>query len=350
VKWYLWHSNDFEMTFEERISALNELGELIKNLEGEELEMLLRSTSNNNNWFTEQETLNALSSISGFLQKSSLEKWLSPYKLQNPKNSKNIGLLLAGNLPGVGFHDVLCVLVAGHSAHIKLSSNDKIIIPFLLNKLLVIEPRFKNFISVEEMLKAKDAYIATGSDNSARYFNYYFGKYPHIIRNNRTSVAVLNGLEDVSAIKKLGNDIFQYFGLGCRNISKIYVPNHDVLVTLLDGLESFKYVADHHKYNNNYDYNKSIYLVNKEPHLDNGFLLLRESDELVSPISVLYYSFYSEVEQLNQLLAQKENKIQCVVSNEGWFPGSLHFGLAQCPELDDYADGVDTINFLQSLI
>jgi hypothetical protein len=337
------------MTFEERIYALNELGELIADLKGEELDMLLRSTSNNNNWFVENETRNSLTAIRSYLKRESLESWLSSYNLQSPQHPKSIGLLLAGNLPAVGFHDILCVLVVGHRAHIKLSSNDKIIIPFILNKLVKIEPRFKDLISIEEMLKAKDAYIATGSDNSARYFNYYFGKYPHIIRNNRTSVAVLNGQEDFSALQHLGNDIFQYFGLGCRNISKIYTPNPEVLIMLLDGLESFKYVADHHKYNNNYDYNKSIYLVNKEPHLDNGFLLLRESEELVSPISVLFYSFYTESEHLKQQLALKEDKIQCVVSDKGWFPGSIPFGTAQCPALDDYADGIDTIDFLKNL-
>lgn len=337
------------MTFEERITALSKLGDLLKELKGEELDLLLRSASNNNNWFTEKETLHALGSICGYLERASLEKWLSPYQLKSPVQPRSIGLLLAGNLPAVGFHDVLCVLAVGHRAHIKLSTNDKILIPFMLNQLMSIEPRFGELISIEEMLKAKDAYIATGSDNSARYFNYYFGKYPHIIRNNRTSVAVLNGLEDISAIQNLGNDIFQYFGLGCRNISKIFVPNSDVLITLLDGLESFKDVADHHKYNNNYDYNKSIYLVNNEPHFDNGFLLLKESDDLVSPISVLYYSIYKEQEELKQLLDQKEDKIQCVVSDKGWFPGSLPFGTAQCPALDEYADGIDTITFLKSL-
>jgi hypothetical protein len=337
------------MTIQKRINAFAALGTFIGSLKGEELETILRKVENNNNWFTPVYTKQALQALCQFLDEETLEKWVEPYDFNAPVKPKAIGLMLAGNLPAVGFHDVLCVLIAGHQAHIKLSSSDKILLPFLLDKLIDIEPEFRHLIIIEEMLKAKDAYIATGSDNSARYFNYYFGKYPHIIRNNRTSVAIMKGDENQLSVEKLGKDIFQYYGLGCRNVSKIFVPNQQTLLQLLDGLEIYKYVADHHKYTNNYDYNKSIYLVNKEPHYDNGFLLLRESAELVSPISVMFYELYDNPDTVREKLKERQEKIQCVVSDGGWFEGSIDFGQAQCPTLWDYADGIDTLKFLKEL-
>jgi hypothetical protein len=215
--------------------------------------------------------------------------------------------------------------------------------------LIGLEPRFENYIQIEEMLKGMDAYIATGSDNSARYFNYYFGKYPSIIRSNRTSVAVLTGEESEDALDKLGNDIFLYFGLGCRNVSKIFVKNVGQLQHFLDVMEKFKWVAINHKYLNNYEYIKSIYLVNSEPHLDNGFLIMRESTELVSPIGVLFYEVYDRKEDLIQKLGALESKIQCVVGDSEEIPGAISFGEAQYPEPWDYADKVDTLKFLLEL-
>lgn len=337
------------MTIQERIKAFGLLGDVIRNLSEDEFADLARRIENNNNWFTPTQTKAAFEALTEFLDEKKLTSWLKPYQLETPDQPKNIGIMMAGNIPAVGFHDLLCVLVSGHRASVKLSSSDAISIKWLVDKLIQIEPRFENEVTFEEMLKGKDAYIATGSDNSARYFDYYFGKYPHIIRKNRTSIGVITGEESQEQLSLLGEDIFQYFGLGCRNISKIYVKNEKNLRDLLDSLDKYSYVADHHKYHNNYEYNKSIFLVNKEPHLDNGFLLLKESEELVSPIGVLYYEYYQDEKDLDLKIKALEDKVQCVVSNKGWYQESLGFGNAQCPTLDDYADGVDTIAFLKKL-
>lgn len=333
----------------ERITAFDKLGKIIRSLSEKEFENFVGQVENNNNWFTADNTRQAINGISEFLYQEKLTKWIEPYHLNDTINPRAVGLMMAGNIPAVGFHDLLCVLITGHTACVKLSSSDQVLIKWLVAQLIQVEPRFKSRVVFEEMLKAKDAYIATGSDNSSRYFDYYFGKYPHIIRKNRTSVGVINGSESHEDFKKLGLDVFQYFGLGCRNVSKLFVPNEESLRSFLDAIEGYHFIASHHKYLNNYDYNKSIYLVNKEPHLDNGFLLLKESTELVSPIAVLFYEIYTDQSELeNKLLALAE-KIQCVVSKDGAFTGSFDFGRAQCPALDDYADRVDTIAFLTSL-
>lgn len=337
------------MTIQERIKAFGSLGDLIRNLSEDEFADLARRIENNNNWFTPVQTKAAFDALTEFLDEEKLNNWLEPYQLEIPEQPKSIGIMMAGNIPAVGFHDLLCVLVTGHHAAVKLSSSDTISIKWLVDKLIQIEPRFEHEVSFEEMLKGKDAYIATGSDNSARYFDYYFGKYPHIIRKNRTSIGIISGEESQEQLSLLGEDIFQYFGLGCRNISKIYVKDEKNLRDLLDSIAKYSYVADHHKYHNNYEYNKSIYLVNKEPHLDNGFLLLKESNELVSPIGVLYYEYYQDEKDLEKKINALEDKVQCVVSDKGWYQESLSFGNAQCPALDDYADGVDTIAFLKKL-
>jgi hypothetical protein len=292
----------------------------------------------------------ALEGICVMLDAKALEKWLAAYTLRNPLSPKQVGLMLSGNIPAVGFHDLLSVLISGNTACVKLSSQDAALPLWLIQELKKIEPRFSDRIQVEDMLKNKQAYIATGSDNSARYFNYYFGKYPHLIRSNRTSVAILQGDESTADLQALGKDIFDYFGLGCRNVSKVFVKNQGQLMDLLDSLESFSWVGNHHKYFNNYEYNKSIYLVNRTPHLDNGFLLLKESSDLVSPIGVLFYEIYSEEQELKVKLKDLDAKIQCVVGNQTMdLPGIIPFGQTQCPQPWDYADGVDTLQFLSSL-
>jgi hypothetical protein len=333
-----------------RINAFIQLGKRISSISEEEKQTLFRKAENQNAWFISSAVDIALKGIQVLLEESNLKKWLSEYQIQDPVNPKNVGLLMAGNIPAVGFHDLLCVLLSGHMASVKLSSSDSILIKWLIEELLAIEPGFGSFISIEEMLKAKDAYIATGSDNSARYFNYYFGKYPNIIRSNRTSVAILTGEETDDELEKLGVDIFQYFGLGCRNVSKIFVKSEDSLIQLLRVLERNDWISSHHKYLNNYDYNKSIYLVNGEPHLDNGFLILKESQELVSPIAVLFYEKYRDKEDLEAKLSLVKEKIQCIVA-DGRSPleGRIPFGQAQFPCPWDYADDVDTLKFLISL-
>lgn len=337
------------MTLGERIAAFHLLGKKIQNLTEEDLNDLAWRVENNNNWFTPEQTKAALQGLTAFLDQDKIERWLSPYEISEPPNPKEVGILMAGNIPGVGFHDMLAVLLTGNRACVKLSSSDQILIPWLVQELIKIEPEFKDFVFFEEMLKSKDAYIATGSDNSARYFDYYFGKYPSLIRKNRTSIGVLDGNETKEDYLELAKDIFQYFGLGCRNVSKIFVKEKGDLIKFLDAINELQSVANHYKYINNYDYNKSIYLVNGVTHLDNGFLLLRESKELVSPISVIYYELYKDQKFLDSRLLEISEKTQCIVSRKGWLSESLGFGQSQCPALEDYADGVNTVAFLSKL-
>ena len=337
------------MTVEERIKAFGELGKAIKSLKEEDFQHIADRIENNNNWFTPQHTRLAFQALSLQLKEDQIRQWVAPYDLKDIPKPKDIGILMAGNIPAVGFHDLLAVLIAGHHASVKLSSSDQVSIQWLVDTLIAIDFRFAHAVSFEEMLKGKDAYIATGSDNSARYFNYYFGKYPHIIRKNRTSIGILNGEESTADLQALGMDVLQYFGLGCRNVSKIFIKEQQSLEKFLDSISGFHLIASHHKYLNNYDYNKSIYLVNQEKHLDNGFLLLKESEELVSPIAVLYYEFYKDSDDLAMKLDVVSEKIQCIVSKNAWYKNSFAFGEAQCPALDDYADGVDTLAFLKSL-
>jgi hypothetical protein len=254
---------------------------------------------------------------------------------------------MAGNIPLVGFHDFLSVLIAGHVAVIKLSSKDTVLLRWLIGLLLEIAPAFKDQIDIAERLQNFDAVIATGSDNSSRYFEYYFGKYPHIIRKNRTSVAILTGKETPEQIAVLGNDVFSYFGLGCRNVSKVFIPEGYTFETLLRPWEPRNPIIHHHKYCNNYDYQKSILLVNCVPFLDNGFILLQQSEKMVSPISVLYYETYSDDQSLAATLAKHADKIQCITGLHAL--ATVAPGQSQFPALTDYPDQVDVLEFLAEL-
>lgn len=337
------------MTLEDRIRAFVRLGERFERFIQSEISDLAIQIENNNPWFTPENTKTAIKALLANLTQEKLEKWIEPYDLLKINKPKSIGILMAGNIPAVGFDDLMCVLIAGHQACVKLSSSDRVLMKWIIDQLIAIEPGFDKFISIEEMLKSKNAYIATGSDNSARYFDYYFGKYPHIIRKNRTSVGILDGSENSEDFRKLAADVFQYFGLGCRNVAKIYIKEQSQLIGFLDAIVEFKNIVNHHKYFNNYEYNKSIYLVNKDEHLDNGFLLLKESGSMVSPIAVLFYEYYANRSEIDQKLSEEKEKIQCIVSNQAWYPGSINFGDAQFPGLGDYADGVDTLSFLSGL-
>lgn len=335
------------MQLENRIKSFVKLGQNIANIPSEEFENLTMTAQNQNNWFVRGNIEESFNGIAKYLEEEKLAKWLASYHLDRSDNNPlKIGVIAAGNIPLVGFHDVLSVLISGHQLMLKMSSDDSVLMQFVLNELFKIDPDFKQRVELVDRLNEADAYIATGSDNSARYFKYYFKDKPNIIRANRTSAVVLTGDESDEDIKKLGRDIFQYYGLGCRNVSKAFVPEGFDFKMLLDHLTDWEWIGDHHKYRNNYDYNKSIYLVNKEPHLDNGFLLVRESTEMVSPISVLYYQEYQSEQHLSEILTQNESKIQCVVGNDQKF---IPFGKAQYPELWDYADGVDTMGFLTNL-
>ncbi|MTI40841.1 acyl-CoA reductase [Fulvivirga lutimaris] len=335
------------MNIQQRIEAFSQLGNKIRNISEEEFENLCIHARNNNSWFVETSIKHALNGINQFLTKSDLEHWTSKYSLNN--NSKTIGIVMAGNIPLVGFHDLLCILISGHKAMIKVSSQDEYLMKHICQLLIELNADFKEQITFVDRLANMDAIIATGSDNTSRYFEYYFSKYPNIIRRNRTSIGILTGEEADEDLKSLGDDIFTYFGLGCRNVSKIFIPKGYNLNKFFEAVEQFNEIRHHHKYNNNYEYNKSIYLVNNEKHLDNGFLLLKESTDLVSPISVLYYEYYEIDKALRQTLSKFEEKIQCIVSKKGSWAGSLPFGQAQCPNLDDYADNVDTMKFIESL-
>lgn len=333
------------MNLSERLEAFKTLGEQLRNMSESELdEWYFRATAHNN-WFTRENVIHAVKAIGEMLQPKKLDQWIDEYDLAE-EGSKKIAVIMAGNIPLVGFHDLLSVLISGNSVVAKLSSQDPYLIKEIVRLLVEIRPEFESKIELtQETISGFDAVIATGSNNSARYFEQYFGKYPNIIRKNRSSVAVLTGTESEEEIQALGKDIFQYYGLGCRNVSKLLVPEGFDFSPFIAALDDFKWVADHHKWVNNYDYNKSIYLVNNEPHLDSGFFLMKESDALVSPISVLFYEFYSGEAALNEKLSQKEEQIQCVVQKGT----EIEPGKAQQPELWDYADGVDTLEFISSL-
>jgi hypothetical protein len=251
----------------------------------------------------------------------------------------------------VGFHDMLCILISGNKFIGKLSSDDKLLLPFVAKVLVAIEPQFEGLIEFkEDQLKGMDAVIATGSNNSARYFEYYFGKYPNIIRKNRNSIAVLTDNETLAELKALGEDVFQYFGLGCRNVSKLYVPKGYKFDDFYSAIFGFKEVINTNKYANNYDYNKTVYLMSSNPTLlDNEFLLLKQDETMTSPIGVLFYEFYDDIKFLNERLERDREQIQCIVSKSEQIKNAIPLGAAQCPQLNDYADGIDTMKFLLGL-
>ncbi|WP_439881712.1 acyl-CoA reductase [Pontibacter sp. MBLB2868] len=336
------------MTLENRIEAFIELGKQIQSLTPEDHATWARLAASRNPWFTEENVTCAINGIGTMLQEQYLREWLYPYHLKEV-TPKKVGVVMAGNIPMVGFHDFLAVLISGHYLLAKLSSDDEVLMKKLADMLIAIEPAFATSIEFVPMLKDADAIIATGSDNTARYFEYYFAKRPHIIRKNRSSIGILTGHEEQDDLQDLGEDIFRYFGLGCRNVSKVFVPAGYKFDKFFEANAAREHVLDHHKYRNNYDYNKSILLVNRVPHFDNGFLLVQESSNLVSPISVLFYETFTSLADLRSKLENVKDKTQCIVSAHGWLEGSIPFGEAQRPMLWDYADGVDTLEFMQKL-
>ena len=327
----------------ERIGAFIELGRKIRSLQDDEITVLAQNAKSQNGWFSVESVQHALEGIAFMLEKEKLEEWISAYEF-GTQVPKIVGIVMAGNIPLVGFHDLLSVLLSGNFAAVKASSDDAFLTHTIIDWITEIEPRFKKNLELREKLTQIDAVIATGSDNTARYFEYYFKDIPHIIRKNRTSVAVLTGEEKPDELAQLAEDIFLYFGLGCRNVSKIYTPTHYDIREAFPHFEHFKDIIHHHKYCNNYEYHKSIYLVNKTPHLDTGFMLITSTDELVSPISVLYHQEYESKSALEAVLQQKREKIQCIVGRD-----YIPFGQAQRPAPWDYADDVNTIEFLINL-
>jgi Acyl-CoA reductase (LuxC) len=331
------------MDLENRISLLTELGEYMLSNDAQ-WAMAKTRAFQHNSWFIPDFIEMAIRNItSSYLQRNLLEEWTRDYHFPSANESpKNVGIVMAGNIPLVGFHDFLTCFISGNRQFIKLSSKDSVLFTSLLNFLVKRFPEVAQYVQITDMLKGMDAYIATGSNNSARYFDYYFGKYPSLIRRNRTSIALLQGDETPEELEKLADDVFLYFGLGCRNVTQIHVPENYDFIPLLQSFRKYQWVADHNKYKNNYDYRLSLAILNKQYYMTNDCLLLLEDKSPFSPISVLNYSFYRD---LKAALPFSENQeLQCVVGRE-----YVPFGKSQEPDLSDYADGRDTMKFLRAL-
>ena len=338
------------MTLQERIDTLTALGDYIGRMEGR-LEFVIRQAKVNNGWFTVDNIKQSLSAIQNeFLNKEKLEKWTSQYNIGENITAKRVGLILAGNIPMVGFQDVMNVFAAGHIAKLKCSDKDRFLIPHLIKVMTEIHPKASEYFEVRERMNEIDAMIATGSNNSARYFETYFGKYPNIIRKNRNSLAIIDGSETEDDFKLLANDVFNYFGLGCRNVSKIYVPQGYDFNPILEVFHERKDLARHNKYQNNFDYNIAFQILNRTPYYNNGAVIMIESKELSSRIAQLHYEYISSEEALYQELVEKEEQIQCIVSKNSFRDlNVIPFGSSQEPTLWDYADNVDTMEFLVKL-
>mgnify|MGYP003695005917 CR=1 FL=1 len=300
-----------------------------------------------NNWFTEENVTFCLDNWRICLTEDNLKQWLVSVPERNA-SPKTIGIIMAGNIPMVGFHDILSVLSTGNKALVKLSDKDEVLMKYCIKTLIAHEPELEHYIEVTDRVLKPDGIIATGSNNSSRYFEYYFKEIPHIIRKNRTSVAILTGNETEEELGALSDDIFQYFGLGCRNVTKLYVPENYDMVPLLDATSGYAEVANHNKYANNTTYHRAIFLMNLTEHLDTGYLLVKEDEKLHPPLSCLFYQRYTDKNQLSDWLTDSKEEIQAVVSHLD-SPGHIPFGQAQTPGLADYADGVNTLEFLTNL-
>ncbi len=359
------------MTIQERKNSLKSLGKFLSqfNTSGitkqddipqnepffEVLNTLIDRAQESNPWFTKDNVLYALQSWADALQPDKIDRWFEMENFKEQVEPKTVGVIMAGNIPLVGFHDFLSVLASGHKIKAKLSSNDKYLLPLLAKYLIAVNPAYKNQIEfVDGTLKDIDAVIATGSNNTARYFDYYFGKYPHIIRKNRHSVAVLDGNETPAELDLLADDIMRYFGLGCRNVSKIFVPENYDSNPLFKALLKYKDLINYQKYANNYDYNKAVYLMSVDKDirnslLDNGLVLLKKDAGYGSPIGTLFYEYYDSPEAVQKILNHDKDKIQAVVSHMPDIKNAIAPGSSQTPQLWDYADGVNTIKFLNQL-
>lgn len=353
------------MDFTKRVQAFISLGEFLSQFKEKGIEKtenplndvffeafknLITRAQESNGWFTPDNVLFATESWAKSLTEDTLKSWLNPYHMENTTGGKTVGLIAAGNIPLVGFHDVICVLLSGHNLQLKLSKKDHQLMFFLIQLLMVIEPEFKTKISITEgNLENFDAVIATGSGNTARYFEYYFGKYPNIIRKNRNSVALLTGDETEDEMKAMADDVFRYFGLGCRNVSKVFIPKDYALEHIFKGLYHYKDIINNNKYENNFDYNKAVFMMSKFPLMENGFIMMKEDSSYSSPIGSIFYERYDNLEDVKQVIARDAEMIQCIVAKNGLIENNVKFGQSQSPSLGDYADGVDTIQFLMSI-
>jgi hypothetical protein len=332
------------MNLEQRVLLLKKLGEYM--LSNDEKWLAAKEKAYHENaWFIPEFVDFQVRHIAGeYLAGEKIRRWMGQYKIPGENNrSKNVGIVMAGNIPLAGFHDFMSAFLSGHRQTIKPSSKDFQLINRIADVLREWEPATASLIAVAEQLKGCDAYIATGSNNSSRYFDYYFSKYPHIIRRNRTSVAVLTGNETLQELEALADDVYLYFGLGCRNVTKIYVPKDYDFLPLLESFKKYNWVFDVGKYKNNYDYQLAVMIINKLYYMTNGSILLQENKSLFSPIGQLNYEYYSDVAKLKELAGDNAD-IQCVVGH-----GFVPFGKAQKPALDDYADKADTLQFLLAI-
>ena len=332
------------MNLQERGHLLVQLGEYMSSKE-EAWEAAKYRAHGENNWFIPEFVQLAIDNITkNFLQREKLQGFINQYSIpQETVDPKKVGVVLAGNIPLVGFHDVLCIFLSGHKAIIKPSSKDPILIKHLVQKLIEWAPQMTDYLVLQDMLKGCDAYIATGSNNTSRYFEHYFQKYPHIIRRNRTSVAILTGEETELELEKLADDICQFFGLGCRNVTKLFVPKDYDFIPLLGALNKYDYLINHNKYKNNYDHNLAMHILNNQFYMTNGSVLLIENASPFSPISQVHYEYYDAIETVENTISGHTD-IQCIVGRK-----HTPFGEAQCPALNTFADGVNTMEFLLTL-
>ena len=345
------------MTLKERIESFSELGQILRDsLDGinpgysSGLLNLISNQHLKNGWFTPEYVRMAIKAIAGELTFGNFTTWTNRYPaIDSSESSRNIGVVMAGNIPLAGFHDFLSVLITGNTIIAKTSSKDSDLIVLISNILCEINREFSKRISFTDgLLTGFDAVIATGSDNSSRYFEFYFGRYPHIIRKNRNSIAILDGSETCEELSALGSDVFSYFGLGCRSVSKIFLPEGYDAEKLKSSWAEYDRIIFHNKYANNYDYNKAVFLMSNFKLLDNGFLTIKEDSSYASPISSVFYEFYDSIEELQIRLQSESEEIQCIVSNN-LVENSIDFGQTQKPNLWDYADNVDTISFLLTI-
>lgn len=349
------------MNLDNRINAFLKLGEFLSQFSSEKiqkkdnilhndlffesLKSQIKLAKEHNGWFTSGNIAFTFNELSKALTKNNISNWIDTYNF-NIKTPKNVAVIMAGNIPLVGFHDFLSVLISGHNVIVKQSSNDKQLLPLISKYLELIEPEFKGKITFTEgKLEGFDAVIATGSDNTSRYFEYYFKDMPSIIRKNRNSVAILTNEESEEQLKMLSEDIFRYYGLGCRNVSKLFVPKGYNFDKFFKAIYAWNPIMDEVKYANNYDYNKAVYLMSEFAILENGFLMIKEDKNYSSPIATLFYEYYESKEHLKQSLKLDKNKIQCIVSKDVT-ENEIEFGQTQKPKLWDYADNIDTIDFL----
>ena len=352
------------MQLQERINAFVKLGDFLRQFSNKDIQKddkvehnnvffdgfkhQLKLAEEHNGWFNKDNLTFAINSWTEALTRANIETWLDPYIIENT-SPKKVAIIMAGNIPLVGFHDFLSVLITGHSVLVKQSSNDKQLLPYLAKYLEFVEPQFKDTIEfTEEKVEDFDAVIATGSDNTARYFEYYFRGKPSIIRKNRNSVAVLTGDESATDLKNLSEDIFRYYGLGCRNVSKLFVPKGYDFNAFFEGIYHWHPIIQQAKYANNYDYNKAVYLMSEFDMLENGFFMIKEDSSYASPIATAFFEYYENQGALKEKLNVDAEKIQCIVS-QGFTENEIAFGSTQKPQLWDYADSVDSVKFLLSI-